>query len=45
MEKIKEVSMNKKKTGDRIIPPHPPLAKGASVKSPFSKGGYRGIFR
>jgi hypothetical protein len=28
MEKIKEVSMNQKKTGDRIIPPHPPLAKG-----------------
>ncbi len=28
MEKIKGVSMNQKKTGDRIIPPHPPLAKG-----------------
>jgi hypothetical protein len=24
---------------------NPPLIRGASVKSPFEKGGYRGIFR
>ena len=26
-----------------LIPPHPPLVKGGCEKSPFFKGGYRGI--
>ncbi|MEW6328475.1 MAG: NAD(P)/FAD-dependent oxidoreductase [Thermodesulfobacteriota bacterium] len=30
----------------KIIPPHPPLLKGGiSIKSPFGKGGYRGILK
>ncbi len=44
--KNNEIHMSHSDTRDNgNNPPRPPFAKGGNLKSPFGKGGYRGIFK